>query len=373
MRGRSCHPRWRGTTTPSSRTTWRVPRYELTSICRVPLHPRSRAYSELTALTLGERRVRTLGASGQPVGVSGNTLTVTTVTVTSGVMRARRRQRVARRRAADKHDSADAPVYTIDKLAAATGVPSRTVRHYQWVGVLPPPVRKGRIAFYRDEHLQRLRLIAQLQDRGLHLRAIRDALRQAVHRRLSLEEWLGIGEHLRQPWSVETPLVLSEVELGQRLGDRPAGFVARLERARLLRRHGDPLAPTYLVRSPGLLDIGLKLHDAGLGIETGAEAAALIRHSMRRAAAKLVKHFTRRSGRGFGRGRSADAVGETLTALRSLGADAVRLVFAQEVERALRAAMKKGAIPAPDHRSRSAPAGDESRQQADRVTRAQRG
>jgi DNA-binding transcriptional MerR regulator len=246
-----------------------------------------------------------------------------------------------------ENDSAEAPAYTIDELAAATGVPSRTVRHYQWVGALPPPARKGRVALYREEHVQRLRLIAQLQDRGLHLRAIRDALRQAAHRRLSLEEWLGIGEHLRQPWSDETPLVLTEVELRQRLGNRPAGFVAALLRVGLLRRQGDQLAPAYLVRSPGLLDIGLRLHDAGMDIETGAEAAALLRDSMRRAAVKLVRQFATRSGRGFARSRSAVDVGEALTALRPLGAEAVRLVFAQEIERALRAAMDKGAIPAP--------------------------
>lgn len=279
-------------------------------------------------------------------------MTVDTVTVTSGDMEAERRHRRSRHRAAgNENDSADAPTYTIDELAAATGVPSRTVRHYQWVGALPPPVRKGRIALYREEHLQRLRLIAQLQDRGLHLRAIRDALRQAAHRRLSLEEWLGIGEHLRQPWSEETPLVLSEAELGQRLGNRPAGFVATLVRAGLLRRRGDRLAPAYLVRSPALLDIGLKLHDAGLNIETAAEAAALVRHSMRRAAVKLVRHFAKRSGHGFARSRSAGDVGEALTALRPLGAEAVRLVFAQEIERALRAAMETGAIPAPQRRT----------------------
>ena len=276
-------------------------------------------------------------------------MTVPTVAVTSGGMKAERLHRRSRPRR--HNDCADARVYTIDELAAATGVPSRTVRHYQWVGALPRPTRQGRIALYREEHLQRLRLIAQLQDRGLHLRAIRDALRQAAHRRMSLEEWLGIGEHLLQPWSEETPLVLTEAELSQRLGNRPAGFVATLVRARLLRRQGDQLAPAYLVPSPGLLDIGLKLHDAGLDIETGAEAAALVRHSMRRAAAKLVKHFAKRRGRGFARSRSAGDVGEALTALRSLGAEAVRLVFAQEIERALRAAMEKGAVPVPRRRT----------------------
>ena len=281
-----------------------------------------------------------------------SSLTVATVTVTCGTMEfGRRHNRTRQREAGRTNNSADASVYTIDELAAATGVPSRTVRHYQWVGALPKPTRRGRIALYREEHLQRLRLIAQLQDRGLHLRAIRDALRQAAQRHISLEEWLGIGEQLRQPWSEDTPLELSEAELRQRLGDRPAGFVATLVRAGLLRRHADRRDPGYLVRSPGLLDIALKLHDAGLDIETGAEAAALVRHSMRRAAAKLVRHFAKRSGRGFARSRSAGDVGEALTALRPLGAEAVRLVFAQEIERALRAAMDKGAIPAPHRKT----------------------
>ena len=281
-----------------------------------------------------------------------STLTVQTVAVTADSMEAgRRHRRYRHHEAGSENDPAGAQVYTIDELAAATGVPSRTVRHYQWVGALPRPARQGRIALYREEHLQRRRLIAKLPDRGLHLRAIRDALRQAAHRRLSLEEWLGIGDQLRQPWSAETPLVLSEAELRERLGNRPPGFVATLVRAGLLRRQGDQLAPAFLAPSPGLLDIGLKLADAGLDIETGAAAAAFIRHSMRRSAAKLVRHFAQRSGRGFARSRSAGDVGAALTALRSLGAEAVRLVFAQEIERALRTAMEKGAIPTPDRRA----------------------
>ena len=261
-------------------------------------------------------------------------------------MTARRRHRHPRHWKGEReNDSAGARVYTIDELAAVTGVPSRTVRHYQWVGALPRPARSGRIALYGEEHLQRLRLIAQLQDRGLHLRAIRDALRQAARRRLSLEEWLGIGEHLRTPWAQEDRLTLTEAELRQHLGERAPGFMARLERAGLLHRQGDGLTPTYVVRSPGLLDIGLKLHDAGVEIETAAEAAALIRKRLRRAAADLVQHFAKRTGRGFARSRSARDVGNALAVLRSTSAEAVRLVFAQEMERALRAAMENGALP----------------------------
>lgn len=242
-------------------------------------------------------------------------------------------------------------VYTIDQLAGAAGLPTRTVRLYQSVGVLDPPQRKGRIALYSDEHLARLQLIAKLQERGLRLRAIRDALRQARRTRLSLEDWLGLGEHLRASWSEEAPLLLKEAELREHLGERPAGFIGALGRSGFLRHQGDRLQPTYIIPSPGLLDIGLKLHDAGVDIETGAEAAALLRKRMRRAAADLLKHFLKHTGRGFARTGSARDVAEALAALRAMGADAVRLVFAQEMERALRTAMERGIIPAPERRT----------------------
>ena len=44
-------------------------------------------------------------------------------------------------------DRDPAAQYTIDQLAAKTGVPSRTIRFYQAKGVLPPPISaKGSVA-----------------------------------------------------------------------------------------------------------------------------------------------------------------------------------------------------------------------------------
>ena len=249
--------------------------------------------------------------------------------------------------------ASDAPAggYTIDQLAAAAGVPTRTVRLYQSVGVLPAPQRKGRIAVYSDDHLQRLQLIAKLQDRGLRLRAIRDALRQARRSQLSLDDWLGLSEHLRTPWSEEAPALLSEAELREHLGERPAGLVAALMRAGVLRRQGDRLPPMYMIPSPGLLDIALQLQDAGVDVETGAEAAALIRKRLRRAAGDLLAHFLKRTGRGFARSGSAPEVSAALAALRAVATESVRLIFAQEMERALRTAMERGIIPASERRT----------------------
>lgn len=266
------------------------------------------------------------------------------------VTRSRRRARWRRGAPAPRQRAGPAAresVYTIDELARASGLPTRTVRHYQSLGALHPPERNGRIALYREEHLRRLRLIAQLQDRGLRLKAIPDALRHAQRSRMSLEEWLGVGEELRTPWSPEAQVLLTEAELRKRLGERPPGLIATLVRTGLVRRQGEGLPAAYVVPSSSLLDIALKLHGAGVDITTGAEAAALVRKRMRRASGDLVKHFARRTGKGFARSASPRDVAESLAALRSLGAEAVRLIFAQEMARALRAAIEKGSLPAP--------------------------
>ena len=54
---------------------------------------------------------------------------------------------------------------TIDQLAHEAGIPTSTVRLYQNRGLLPAPLREGRVGFYNTGHRDRLRLIAHLQER----------------------------------------------------------------------------------------------------------------------------------------------------------------------------------------------------------------
>jgi DNA-binding transcriptional MerR regulator len=240
--------------------------------------------------------------------------------------------------------------YSVDELAAAAGLPVRTVRHYQSEKVLQPPQRRGRVAVYGLEHVDRLQLIARLQDRGLQLSAIRDALKRVAKGELWLDDWLGLGEQLRAPWSEDQPTVLSEDELTDRVGDRP-GILAALSDARLVRRQPG-LPPAYLVPSPGLLDITVQLEAAGIDITTASDAAAILRKHLRKASHDVVDHFLSRAGSGFARAGSTDDVAEALDALRPLGVKAVRLLFAQEIERALRDAVDTGrATPATPTRS----------------------
>jgi DNA-binding transcriptional MerR regulator len=67
----------------------------------------------------------------------------------------------------------EATSYTIGQLAEAAGVTPRTIRYYTAEGLLPRPDARGQYALYSEEHLLRLRLIAQLKEAYLPLSEIK--------------------------------------------------------------------------------------------------------------------------------------------------------------------------------------------------------
>jgi DNA-binding transcriptional MerR regulator len=69
-------------------------------------------------------------------------------------------------------DAAGAGLLTIDELATAVGLTVRTTRYYASLGLVPPPVRRGRMAYYDAVHRARLELVRALQDHGFTLQAI---------------------------------------------------------------------------------------------------------------------------------------------------------------------------------------------------------
>jgi DNA-binding transcriptional MerR regulator len=60
----------------------------------------------------------------------------------------------------------------VEQLSVESGVPVDTIRYYQSKGLLDPPRREGRVAWYQDDHLHRLARIRSLQQRGFTLAAI---------------------------------------------------------------------------------------------------------------------------------------------------------------------------------------------------------
>ncbi len=234
--------------------------------------------------------------------------------------------------------------YTIDELAGLSGVPSRTIRFYQSNGTLRSPEKRGRVAYYDGAHLARLRVIADLQERGLRLDAIRDVLGRMETGRDSLLGWLGVGDELQAPWFDERLTVLTHEELETRFADLRHGFIARLEQSNLIERQGNTRPPTYLVRSPALLEIAVRLERAGVDLEIAFGASEIMRKRISRAADELVPYFAEHAGRGFGRDGNPNEVASAYQSLRPLGLQAVQVIFAQEMERALRQFVESGKV-----------------------------
>jgi DNA-binding transcriptional MerR regulator len=236
----------------------------------------------------------------------------------------------------------DEASYTIDELAAHTGVPSRTIRFYQSKGALPAPTRKGRKAYYGPEHVERLELIARLQDRGLQIRAIRNLLEQLDCGQASLEDWLGFEAQLRTPWSEDAPELVTEEEMQLRLEGRPPGLLAALCNADLVERE----ANRYLVRSPALLRLALTLEANGIDVETAKEATNILSHHLSKAANELSLHFQEHLDERVREGGIDDSAA-LLDALKPIALDAVAVIFGHEIQRALEQMLHEGRLHPP--------------------------
>ncbi|HEX4107757.1 MAG TPA: hypothetical protein VHX88_06455 [Solirubrobacteraceae bacterium] len=66
-----------------------------------------------------------------------------------------------------------------------------------------------------------------------------------------------------------------------------------------------------------------------------AAAGVIVRRRLTQAADELVRTFASRLGAGFGQQATPQELERALEALRPLGAEAVRLIFAQEMQRAI--------------------------------------
>jgi DNA-binding transcriptional MerR regulator len=232
---------------------------------------------------------------------------------------------------------ADDKEYTIDELAAVARVPSRTIRFYQSRGALMAPVIRGRVAHYGSPHVDRLELIAQLQDRGLRIDAIRDLVTSIDRGELDLAEWLGVERQMQASWANDQPRTVGEAELYELAGARRPGLIADLVRAKVAERTGD----VYLLRSPALLGVAMKLEAAGVDLDTAAQASKLLRKHLSRAANDLVELFVRRAEEGS---LEAKDLGKLFESLRPLGNEAVRVAFGRAMERSLRTLFESGKL-----------------------------
>ncbi|MDB4972258.1 MAG: putative transcription regulator protein [Myxococcaceae bacterium] len=230
-----------------------------------------------------------------------------------------------------------APEYTIDELSALARVPSRTIRFYQSKGALSSPEIRGRVAYYNHTHVERLKLIAQLQDRGLRIDAIRGLVKSIERGELDMAEWLGVEQQLQASWAHDHARTVTEAELLTLAGSSRPGLIADLTRIKLVERRGD----VYIVESPALLAIAMKLEAVGIDHETAAEAAEIVRKHLGKAVSELTTFFLKRARDGF---VETTQPAKLFEMLRPMGIEAVRIIFGKQMEAALRKLLESGVL-----------------------------
>jgi DNA-binding transcriptional MerR regulator len=150
---------------------------------------------------------------------------------------------------------------TIDALAQRSGTPSSTIRLYQAKGLLPGPEKEGRVGYYGREHLARLRLIAELQEKGFSLASI-GGLVDAWEAGQGLNDVLGLEAQVAVTWGEEEALLLRPEELAARFpgGALPADVIERTLRMGLISIEGDRV----VVKNPRMLEVGSELAELGV-------------------------------------------------------------------------------------------------------------
>ena len=239
----------------------------------------------------------------------------------------------------------DASELTIDQLASESRVPSRTIRFYQSRGALMNPEIRGRVAYYGKHHVERLKLIAQLQDRGLRIDAIGDLMKRIDRGEVDLAEWLGVEEQVQAPWAIDQARTVTEAELYQLAGNSRPGLLADLQRARIIERKGD----VYLLASPALLAVAIRLESVGIDFETAAEASGILRKNLGRAVEDLVRLFVERIEDGQ---IPIDDASKLFETFRSVGVESVRVLFARQMEGELRKLLASGKLASLSSRAR---------------------
>ncbi|MFC9828164.1 MerR family transcriptional regulator [Streptomyces albogriseolus] len=115
--------------------------------------------------------------------------------------------------------------YRTEELARLAGITVRTLRFYRERKLLPPPRREGRIAWYDDHHLARLRTITALLERGHTLNGIAELAEAFDHGR-------GVGDLLgMEVPTEETPVRLTPEELADHFAGEvtPENLAAALD------------------------------------------------------------------------------------------------------------------------------------------------
>jgi DNA-binding transcriptional MerR regulator len=176
--------------------------------------------------------------------------------------------------------------YRVDELAAAADVSVDTVRFYQSRGLLPSPRRDGRLAWYGEEHLQRLARIRSLQAKGLTLATIGRLVRGELDR---ADEALVAAVSAEDGGGGATELLTID-ELAERSGI-PLPLLQAVAREGLLVPRRVNGTECFTSADVDVAAAGLRLLEAGLPLPEVLDLARRHHAAMRAVAEQAVELF----------------------------------------------------------------------------------
>ncbi|MFF7177222.1 MerR family transcriptional regulator [Streptomyces sp. NPDC008121] len=227
--------------------------------------------------------------------------------------------------------------YRREEVARAAGVKVRNLRYYQERGLLPPPRREGRIAWYSDEHLTRLRLIDDLLGRGYTVNGIAELL-DAWEQGGGIAQLLGFEREMTRDWVQEEPVTMTLAELREMFGSTATAQDTRRAAAlEYVRVEGD----TVTFPSRRLLEATLTLVRRGLPLAEILDAGDFVQTQAAAVADRFVALFRRHvigaeSLERISAGQ-LDRIAEAAAALRPVAGEVVATEFARAMARRVEA------------------------------------
>ncbi|MCE5289167.1 MAG: MerR family transcriptional regulator [Nocardiaceae bacterium] len=220
---------------------------------------------------------------------------------------------------------------TIGELVERTGIPARTVRYYQSIGLLAKPQRVGKEAVYGKAHIDRLKLIATMQDRGMKLGAISAVLASDARARNSAADWLGLAKLRIEPGTGTQDQELDDAGLDELLGDRREEILDDLIQAGFISfRQGR----WHIVDVPILRDT-IALYDAGISVTISARLRDSLRQHLSALADEAVGTVVAEAGAGYAGEATLEDLLRNLERFRAIAWESAGHVMTQELIRAI--------------------------------------
>lgn len=226
---------------------------------------------------------------------------------------------------------------TIDELASAVGLTVRTTRYYASLGLMPPPVRRGRVGYYGPQHRARLELIRELQAHGYALTAIERYLKR-LRADASVEE-IRAQRMLLAPWVPDQGDEVDRKSLQQRMGRRlDAETVDTLTALGAIEPTG-----RGRYRTTPVLDVAVQLLDMSIPLESVLEAGAAIDRATSDLAEELSTILRRHivePYRQAHRSTKSEDLAHTVERLRPLTIQAIVTGFQRAANRIIRQSLR---------------------------------